>query len=91
MRPFLFALQPPRNPLLRLALALVGVVLLGFFTVFGLIAAAAVLAGFALRQVWLRLRGPAAAEAAPRRPVDPNVIEGEFSVVDKPRTPLTSR
>ena len=91
MRPFLFALQPPRNPLLRLALALVGVVLLGFFTVFGLIAAAAVLAGFALRRVWLRLRGPAAAPFAPARPADPDVIEGEFSVVDKPRTPLTSR
>lgn len=91
MRPFLFALQPPRNPLLRLALALVGVILLGFFTVFGLIAAAAVLAGFALRRIWLRLRGPNVSAAVSARPADPNVIEGEFSVVEKPRTPLTSR
>lgn len=91
MRPFLFALQPPRHPLLRLALALVGVVLLGFFTVFGLIAAAAVLAGFALRRAWLRLRGAVATGPASARPADPDVIEGEFSVVEKPRTPLTSR
>jgi hypothetical protein len=91
MRPFVFALQPPRNPLLRLALALVGLVLLGFFTVFGLVATGAVLAGFALRHVLLRLRGPVASPAAPTRPADPHVIEGEFSVVDKPRTPLTSR
>ena len=91
MRPFVFALQPPRNPLLRLALGLVGVVLLGFFTVFGLVAAGVVLAGFALRHVLLRLRGPVTSPTTPTRPADPHVIEGEFSVVDKPRTPLTSR
>ena len=90
MRPLMFNLQPPRNPLLRLALAVVGLVALGFFTVFGLMAGAAVLAGLALRRMWLRLRGVSPA-AAPMRPADPSVIEGEFSVVDKPRTPLTSR
>lgn len=90
MRPMFFALQPPRNPLLRFALALVGVALLGFFTVFGLVIGAAVLAAFALRRVWLQLRRPAAAAGGqqPQRPADPNVIEGEFVVVDKPRTPL---
>ena len=90
MRPMFFALQPPRNPLLRFALALVGVAILGFFTVFGVVVAGAVLAGFALRRLWLRL-SRAAPVAAPLRPVDPNVIEGEFSVVDKPRTPLSWR
>ena len=89
MRPMLFALQPPRNPLLRFALALVGVALLGFFTVFGLVIGAAVLAAFALRRVWLRMRG--AAPVSPARPADPQVIEGEFVVVDKPRTPLSWR
>lgn len=93
MRPMFFTLQPPRHPLLRFGLALVGVALLGFFTVFGVIVAGAVLAAFALRRVWLRLRGAAAgtSQAGPARPADPNVIEGEFSIVDKPRTPLTWR
>lgn len=87
MRPMFFALQPPRNPLLRLALALIGVAILGFFTVFGVLVAGAVLVGFGLRRAWLHLRG-ATPGAAPVRPADPDVIEGEFSVVDKPRTPL---
>lgn len=84
MRPFLFSLQPPRHPLARLALGLVGLVLLGFFTVFGLVVAAIVLAAFALRRLYLSLRGEHPARA---RPVDPNVIEGEFSVVEKARLP----
>ena len=85
MRPFLFTLQPPRNPLARLALGLAGLVLLGFFTVFGLVVAAAVLAGFALRRFYLGLRG---ARPGATRPVDPNIIDGEFSVVEKPRATL---
>lgn len=89
MRPMFFTLQPPRNPLLRFGLALVGVALLGFFTVFGVIVAGAVLAAFTLRRLWLRMRG--VAPVTPARPADPNVIEGEFSIVDKPRQPLTWR
>lgn len=85
MRPFVFSLQPPRHPLARLALGLAGVVLLGFFTVFGLVVAAIVLAAFALRRLYLGLRGRPPANA---RPVDPNVIEGEFSVVEKTRPSL---
>lgn len=90
MRPLVFALQPPRNPLLRLLLAVAGVALLGFFTVFGLIAAAGIAAVLAVRHMLLRLRGVAPA-AGPRPSAAPDVIEGEFSVVDKPRTPLTWR
>ncbi len=84
MRPFLFSLQPPRHPLARLALGLAGLVLLGFFTVFGLVVAAIVLAAFALRRLYFTLRGERPARS---RPVDPRVIEGEFSVVEKARLP----
>lgn len=84
MRPFLFSLQPPRHPLARFALGLAGLVLLGFFTVFGLVVAAIVLAAFALRRLYVALRGERPARS---RPVDPSVIEGEFSVVEKARLP----
>lgn len=84
MRPFLFSLQPPRHPLARFVLGLAGLVLLGFFTVFGLAVAAIVLAAFALRRLYLTLRGERPARP---RPVDPSVIEGEFSVVEKARLP----
>lgn len=84
MRPFLFSLQPPRHPLARLALGLAGLVLLGFFTVFGLVVAAIVLAAFALRRLYFILRGERPVRSGP---IDPNVIEGEFSVVEKARLP----
>ena len=84
MRPFLFSMQPPRHPLARFALGLAGVVMLGFFTVFGLVVAAIVLAVFALRRLYLTLSGKQPARA---RPVDPSVIEGEHSVVEKARLP----
>ncbi|MCX7555881.1 hypothetical protein OS187_03445 [Xanthomonadaceae bacterium JHOS43] len=84
MRPFMFSLQPPRHPLARLALGLAGLVLLGFFTVFGLVVAAALLAVFALRRLYLTLRGERPGSS---RPVDPQVIDGEFTVVEKARLP----
>ncbi len=84
MRNFAFYLQPPRHPLARLFLGLVGVALLGFFTVFGLVVAAIGLAGFALHRLYRNLTGQRPITA---RPVDPRVIEGEFSVVEKPRLP----
>ena len=84
MRPFMFSLQPPRHPLARLALGLAGLVLLGFFTVFGLVAASVVLALFALRRLYFTLRGERPGYA---RPADRDVIEGEYSVVEKARLP----
>lgn len=84
MRNFPFLLQPPRHPLARLFLGLVGVALLGFFTVFGLVVAAIGLAGFALHRLYRNLSGQ---PTTSKRPVDPRVIEGEFSVVEKPRIP----
>ncbi len=86
MRPMFFSLQPPRHPLARFALGLAGLVLLGFFTLFGLAAAAVVLALFALRRLYLALRGERPMPM-PARPHDPDVIEGEFRVVPPPRLP----
>ncbi len=84
MRPLFFSFQPPRHPLARFALGLTGLVLLGFFGLIGLSIAAVALSGYALRRLWLRLAG---ARPAPGRPLDPNVIEGEFRVVQPSRLP----
>lgn len=84
MRPFPFLLQPPRNPLARLVLGAAGLALLGFFTLFGLAIAAVALAGFSLHRLYRNLTGQ---PLSPTRPLDPRVIEGEFSVVEKPRLP----
>lgn len=84
MRPFTFVMRPPANPLVRLLLGLVGVALLGFFTLFGLLVAGLMLGVFALRRLYLSLNGKRPARPSP---VDPRVIEGEFSVVEKPRIP----
>lgn len=86
MRPFLFAFQPPRHPLARLALGVAGLVLLGFFTVFGVVVAAIVLASLALRRLWLNLSGQRPDTG--RQAASPDIIEGEFSVIEKPRAPL---
>ena len=83
--------RPPRNPLLRLVLAVAGLALLGFFTVFGLIIAAAVMAVLGLRallrQVAAPARRPAASQAeAPKMrhaPPPPGVIEGEYRVIHR--------
>lgn len=85
MRPLLFTLRPPRNPLLRAVIALAGLALLGFFTLFGLFAAVAVMAALGLRRAWRHLSGNAPARA---RRHDQDVIDGEFSVIEKPRAPL---
>jgi hypothetical protein len=84
MRSFSFLLHPPRHPLLRTALALAGLALLGFFAVFALIVAGGVLAAFGARRLLRGLRRPVAGPARRAvRPADPHVIDGEFSVVRK--------
>ena len=84
MRSSTFLLRPPRHPLLRTALALAGLALLGFFAAFALIVAGVVLTAFGARRLLRSLRGPQA-DATPgaARPIDPHVIDGEFSVVRK--------
>lgn len=92
MLPFSFALRPPRHPLLRAALALTGLVLLGFFAAFAVVIAALVLAGFGLRRL-LQQAGGGARPLDPQavRKADPNIIDGEFSVVHKPHGDLLPR
>ena len=76
----IFTYQPskPRHPLLRLVFGLLGLVLLAVLVVVGLFVGLGMLLFAAFRRM---LRGASAATAAPR--VEENVIDGEYSVVDK--------
>jgi len=73
--------KPPRNPMARLLLALVGAALLGFFTVFGLVIAAGVMAVLGVRALLRQLAAPARSATPPPRPTPPGVIEGEYRVI----------
>ena len=70
----------PRNPLARIALAvigaglLVGVLVLGFFALVAL----AVIGGIV---AVIRAVARAQAVQQPKRPADPHVIEGEYAVI----------
>jgi hypothetical protein len=70
----------PRNPLARIALAvigaglLVGVLVLGFFALVAL----AVIGGIV---AVIRAVSRAQAVQQPKRPADPHVIEGEYAVI----------
>ena len=77
MRHLLFRLSPPRHPLARGALALLGLGILGLLSALGLALAAVVVAVIALRAAWRRLTLP---QPAPRAS-GPRVIEGEYHVV----------
>lgn len=88
MLPFHFSLRPPRHPLLRAFFAVAGLVVLGFFAVFGLAIAVAVLLGFGVRRLLLQARGgprPLDPQAGRASRHEPQVIEGEYAVVRKPR------
>jgi hypothetical protein len=81
-----FAYRPhkPRNPWLKLLLGIVGVLLLGVLVVFGLVIGLGMLLFAAAR----RLLRPRAVQA----PVaSPDVIEGEYAVVNKSHERLTVR
>ena len=54
--------SPPRNPLVRVLLAITGAALLGLFVVFGLVMGAAVMAVLGLVALW-RLLAPAGVAA----------------------------
>ena len=76
-RAFSFRPHKPRNPLLRAACALLGIALLALLLVFGLFIGLAMLLFAATRRML-------------RKPIDPQarvdgVIDGEYSVVSKPR------
>jgi hypothetical protein len=76
----IFTYQPskPRHPLLRLLFGLLGLVLLAVLVVAGLFVGLGMLLFAACRRM---LRSANTAPAAPR--VEENVIDGEYSIVDK--------
>jgi hypothetical protein len=83
-RIFHYAPSKPRHPLLRLLFALVGLVLLAVLIVGGLFVGLGMLLFAATRRL---LRGGSASAGAPTPSVE-RVIDGEYSVVSKPRTQL---
>ena len=80
-------LQLPRNPVLRVLLGIAGVALLGVFALAGAALALIGLAALGLRMLWQRVGG-ASTSARASRPSDPDVIEGDFQVVERPRAEL---
>ena len=82
-----FSLPMPRrsrHPLVRALSLLLGLAVVGILMVFGLVVAGVLLIGgtlvFALRH-WSRKRG--SVSPAPRRGHQPEVIEGEYVVLDR--------
>lgn len=88
MRPFLFTLQTPRHPLARFALGLLGAVMLIGTVLLGFFVGALALLGLGGKRFLDRFKAP----RDPRRTHNPSpdVIEGEFSVVEKPHERLRS-
>jgi hypothetical protein len=87
----LFVLRPgfSRHPL-RSMLVGVGVLAgLALATVGAVLGLALLAAGAIVHVAYSALRGPTRAAPAAPRPSDPNVIEGEFTVVDDPRAAPT--
>ena len=81
----------PRHPLLRIALAAVGAVLLVGILVFGffaLVAFAFIGAIVAIVRAIARTHAGASAPAAPSANGDPRVIDGEFVVLRDDAAPL---
>lgn len=76
----LFAPRKPRHPLVRVAVGLLGVAILGVMVFVGVfVGAAMILIGLA----WKLL----AQRKTTARPADPNVVEGEYRVVRKSALP----
>ncbi|MCB1561036.1 MAG: hypothetical protein KDI75_08090 [Xanthomonadales bacterium] len=88
--------SPPRNPVLRVLLGALGLVLLAIFSVVGLFIAAAVALLFFARVLWRQWRFPsgfpqteetsqAKRTGESSRVSDGDVIDGEFTVIDQHR------
>lgn len=78
-----FEFRRPRNPLLRLGVALLGVAVLAMLLVFGLFIGLAMLAFTATRRLVAALMGISRPSGSHARASDPHVIEGEYDVVRK--------
>lgn len=75
-----FSPRKPRNPLLRLAIGLLGLALLAMLLVVGLVLGTLMLAGGVLR----RMFKPGARKSVD----DARVVDGEYRVLRKPVLPL---
>lgn len=88
MRPAFVQFRLPRHPLLRLLLAVIGIAILSMFALAGAALAATALAALGARNLWWKLRGSRPAT----RPATPgDVIEGDYTVVEKVRINLPPR
>lgn len=76
-----FAPRKPRHPLARLAVGLLGVLLLAGLLVVGVVVGTAMLAAGLLRRLLSRGARP--------QPRPGNVVDAEYRVVDKPAHTLT--
>lgn len=77
-----FELRRPRNPLLRVGIALLGIAVLALLLAFGLFIGLAMLAFAGARRL-LRALLPAQAPGAAGQRNDDDVLEGEYNVVRK--------
>jgi amino acid transporter len=88
MRFVLPPIRRSRNPLVRVLSLIVGLAIVGFLMVFGLVVLSVLVIGggalLAWRQ-WSRSRSPSVAAPAARATHDPNVLEGEFVVLNQGR------
>lgn len=78
-----FEFRRPRNPLLRLGVALLGIAVLALLLVFGLFIGLAMLAFTGTRRLVAALMGVSPQAGSRPRANDPHVIEGEYDVVRK--------
>ena len=79
-----FAPRKPRNPLVRVALGLVGLVILAILLVVGLfVGAAMLLAGLVLKLVNPRRSNSNTGNTANNRRHDPNVVDAQYTVVSR--------
>jgi hypothetical protein len=82
----MFVLQPPRHPLARLALALLGLAVFAALLVFGLIALAVMIgvgAVLMLVRAWRNRHASGPPSADP--PGEDGVIEGEYVIIHEHR------
>ncbi|HUW54375.1 MAG TPA: hypothetical protein VMV99_13270 [Rhodanobacter sp.] len=88
-----FPLPPtrrPRHPLLRTLLLILGLIVAGLMLMFGLLVATALMIGAALSlavRQWKRGHAPANA-AGVQSAHQPEVLEGEFVVIDQRNRPV---
>lgn len=90
-----FAVAPPRSPLMRLVGALVGALMLLALIALGMFAFLALVIGgavFMLVRSLRKPRVPATPETGARpKPVNMDVIDGEFTVIEHRETSSTQR